>query len=179
MKSKAEIRQNVINLLKNFDIDEKKRQTGEILTDLTQSKIWQKSHKIALYMPMTMEFDLRKLFDSSVKNDKMKKKEILIPKTLSNHQMIFVKYDSADLERSDFGMLEPKNCQEEIPDLIVVPGLAWNEVGFRIGFGGGYYDRYLSHFSGATVSVAYDFQRIDFVNEAHDKAVQQVFTGRK
>ena len=60
-------------------------------------------------------------------------------------------------------------------DLIHVPGVAFNDKGFRVGYGAGYYDRYLADFCGATVSTIYDFQRYSFEEESHDVAVREVF----
>lgn len=91
----------------------------------------------------------------------------------------FAKYDKENLVRSKFGLLEPKSEIAVEPDFILVPGLIWNDEGYRIGFGGGYYDRYLANFEGSTASVLYDFQKMDFEAESHDIAVQELFIGRK
>ena len=115
----------------------------------------EKAKTVALYMPQEFEFDLQPLFEQA-------DKQIVIPKTLADRHMIFVKYDKNDLERTKFGILEPKSKNEVVPDLILVPGLAWNKEGYRIGFGAGYYDRYLASFSGQTVSLCYDFQHRNF-----------------
>ena len=98
---------------------------------------------------------------------------------LPERQMIFAKYDKENLVRSKFGLLEPKSEIAVEPDFILVPGLIWNDEGYRIGFGGGYYDRYLANFEGSTASVLYDFQKMDFEAESHDIAVQELFIGRK
>lgn len=172
MENKVLIRKKNINLLNNFSIDEKKRQTKEILAQLTASSAWKSAQKVALYMATPIEFDLSALFSQS-------DKEILIPKCLPQRKMIFAKYDARHLVRSNFGLMEPDSYEEIIPDLIIVPGLAWNEQGFRVGFGGGYYDRYLANFKGETASVVYDFQNVNFSPEAHDIAVKQVFTTKE
>lgn len=172
MESKAQIRKKVINRLKIFPTIEKKRQTSEIIAALTNSKNWQKAHTVALYMPTSIEFDLAPLFLQAQQENK----KILIPKCLPHRQMIFSTYEENNLECSKFGLLEPKNPHAQTPDFILVPGLAWNKDNYRIGFGGGYYDRYLSNFTGATASVYYDFQAQVFTPDPHDIKVDQVFT---
>ncbi|QSE77026.1 5-formyltetrahydrofolate cyclo-ligase [Lactococcus taiwanensis] len=173
MESKAQIREKVFKKLKIFPTDQKKRQTKQVIAQLTASPAWKKAEKVALYMPMPEEFDLTLLFEEE------QEKTILIPKCLPQRQLMFANYDKNQLQRSTFGLLEPTATEAIEPDLILVPGLAWNTNGYRIGFGGGYYDRYLANFSGQTASVLYDFQRNDFQPEPHDKPVQHMFIGEK
>ena len=171
MESKAQIREKIINKLKKFDSAAKKKQTDSILAQLTDSSAWRNAEKVALYMATPLEFDLSTLFEQT-------DKKILIPKCLPKRQMMFAEYKSDKLKRSSYGLLEPDGLPEEIPDFILVPGLAWNTAGYRIGFGGGYYDRYLASFKGKTASILYDFQMLDFTPENHDIAVQHIFTLR-
>ncbi|XIE68434.1 5-formyltetrahydrofolate cyclo-ligase [Lactococcus garvieae] len=127
MEKKALIRKEMINLLKSFDFADKSHQSQKIITKLLESEQWKSAKTVALYMPQEFEFDLHPLFEQD-------DKQIVIPKTLADRHMIFVKYDKNDLERTKFGILEPKSKNEVVPDLILVPGLAWNKEGYRIGF---------------------------------------------
>lgn len=92
--------------------------------------------------------------------------------------MDFVVYDSQQLVKTSFGLLEPQGNLEVVEasqiDLIHVPGLAFTTKGYRIGYGGGYYDRYLEHFTGHTLSTVYHYQIQDFIPENHDIPVQEV-----
>ncbi|MHA8262889.1 5-formyltetrahydrofolate cyclo-ligase [Lactobacillaceae bacterium Melli_B3] len=78
-------------------------------------------------------------------------------------QMEFVRYDDATkLAESAFGIMEPTNGEvinKAGIDLIIVPGLAFaTDTHDRLGFGGGFYDRYLADFSGDTISLALPIQ---------------------
>lgn len=92
--------------------------------------------------------------------------------------MDFVVYDPQQLVKTSFGLQEPQGNLEVVEasriDLIHVPGLAFTTKGYRIGYGGGYYDRYLEHFSGHTLSTIYPCQVQDFMPENHDIPVQEV-----
>ena len=94
--------------------------------------------------------------------------------------MEFVVYDPKQLAKTSFGLLEPQGDLEVVEpsqiDLIHVPGLAFTTEGYRIGYGGGYYDRYLEHFAGHTMSTIYPCQVQEFNLENHDIPVQEVLT---
>ncbi|MDR0298871.1 MAG: 5-formyltetrahydrofolate cyclo-ligase [Streptococcaceae bacterium] len=176
MKNKAITREEILMKLRNFSVLTKKQQTSEILSAFIRSKKFQRARSIGLYMNTAIEFELKELFVVS----EAAGKKIFVPRTLPDYHMSFVQlempYNSQQLARTEFGILEPKWGEIGIPDLIVVPGLAWNKTGHRIGFGAGYYDRYLASFKGDTVSLAYDFQRVDFEPEIHDVAIKEIFS---
>ncbi|MFD0705080.1 5-formyltetrahydrofolate cyclo-ligase [Alloscardovia venturai] len=107
------------------------------------------------------------------------KKHVVIPRTLPHSDMEFVKYNSAWLSLTHFGVLEPVNGQVFEPhtiDLMIVPALAVNQRGYRIGFGGGYYDRYLKKYTGHTVSLVYNFQHAEFDSDTFDVPIQHLIT---
>jgi len=91
--------------------------------------------------------------------------------------MIFVDYDESRLQKSSFGLMEPIS-EEAVDkteiDLIHVPGVVFISQGFRIGYGGGYYDRYLADFSGASVSTLYQIQLANFKPDLHDVSVKEL-----
>ncbi len=142
MESKAETRKKIINFLIKLSKDDKDSQTKHITSSLVSSDNWKNSEVVGLYMPTTIEFDLVALYKIAEEEGK----KILIPKCLPNRKMIFAPYVTNELKKSKFGIMEPTNLTEVTPDYILVPGLAWNSDGYRIGFGGGYYDRYLKKF---------------------------------
>ena len=133
------------------------------------SDIYQEATIIALFMPMPFEFDMTRLLSDT-------SKRIVIPKTLPQSKMIFTDYDKDTLFLTPFCVRESKSDIPVIPDLIIVPGLAWTEDGYRVGYGGGYYDRYLADFTGETASFVYDFQIISTIERnKFDIPVRHIF----
>jgi len=85
------------------------------------------------------------------------------------------------LEPAGFGLLEPPASAPEIQprafDLVVVPGLAFDRGGYRVGYGAGYYDRFLAETRATRVGLCYAFQMLDRVpSETHDQPVDFVVT---
>ncbi|GFH42302.1 5-formyltetrahydrofolate cyclo-ligase [Lactococcus hodotermopsidis] len=170
MKKKAEIRKKMKISLNSFDLQEKQRQTTLILDQFLTSEVYRNSEIIAAFMPMPFEFDMTRVLADQTK-------QIVIPKTLPNRQMIFTDFDENDLVMTDFGVKEALSNVAVTPDLIIVPGLAWSHDGYRVGFGGGYYDRYLANFKGITVSLVYNFQMVDKMPvDAYDIPIKNIFT---
>lgn len=86
----------------------------------------------------------------------------------------------SDLQPGAYGILEPRagRCTEpDTLDLILVPGIAFDRRGGRIGFGAGYYDKLLQYTQGCKVALAYDFQIVeDTFSQPHDVAMDCIIT---
>ncbi|MDV6377905.1 5-formyltetrahydrofolate cyclo-ligase [Sporosarcina sp. GW1-11] len=111
-------------------------------------------------------------------------KRIAIPKCIAaTREMDFRLIDSFhQTETVYMDLLEPRVdsttsvAPEEI-DLQIVPGVVYSEQGYRIGFGGGYYDRYLVDYPFQKVSLAFERQITDTIEkESHDVPVSYIFT---
>lgn len=86
-----------------------------------------------------------------------------------------------ELVAGKFGIMEPKQTTDRKDfDLIIVPGLAFDESGMRVGRGGGHFDRFLAEASGKKVALTFDFQVVDRIeNEPHDVAVDVIITEKR
>lgn len=113
------------------------RANKQIVQNLTKVLINNNFNIFGLYLPMNGEPDIFKNF---VETGKI----ITLPKIIANN-IIFVEYQPGDLlEQSSFAELkQPQSTQQIIPEIIVMPGLAFSIKGDRLGFGYGNYDKYL------------------------------------
>ena len=171
---KVELRKKILQEMKAIP-REQKQAVNQALTDqFLKHPFYQEAKVIATYLSFPHEFQTQELIEQALKDSK----KVLIPKTYPKGRMDFVVYDPQQLVKTSFGLLEPQGDLEVVDasqiDLIHVPGLAFTTEGYRIGYGGGYYDRYLEHFSGHTLSTVYPCQIRDFSPENHDIPVQEV-----
>lgn len=170
---KKYLRQLILEKLKTHPIALKKQRDEQLLKAIIKTETYQNSQRIATYLAFPHEFATNLLIQQALKD----KKSIYIPKTFSCGKMEFTEYDPKHLIRTKFGLLESNSKSYILKndlDMIHVPGLLFNEDGFRIGYGGGFYDRYLSDFKGATLSSIYSFQLGNFYQSSHDVAVKEL-----
>ena len=170
---KAELRKQVLQEMKAIPREQKQAIDQALTERLLQHPFYQETNTIATYLSFPHEFQTQGLIEQALKDGK----KVLIPKTYPKGRMDFVVYNPQQLVKTSFGLLEPQGDLEVVDasqiDLIHVPGLAFTREGYRIGYGGGYYDRYLKHFPGHTLSTVYPCQIRDFIPEDHDIPVQE------
>ena len=171
---KSELRKQVLQEMKALPREQKQFIDQALTERLLKHPFYQEAKVIASYLSFPHEFQTQELIEQALRDCK----KVLIPKTYPKGRMDFVVYDPQQLVKTSFGLLEPQGDLEVVDasqiDLIHVPGLAFTTEGYRIGYGGGYYDRYLEHFSGHTLSTIYPCQIQDFIPENHDIPVQEV-----
>jgi len=171
---KAELRKKILQEMKTLSQEQKQAMDRDLTERFLQHPFYQEAKVIATYLSFPHEFQTQELIERVLKDGK----KVLIPKTYPKGRMEFVVYDPQQLAKTSFGLLEPQGDLEVVEpsqiDLIHVPGLAFTTEGYRIGYGGGYYDRYLEHFAGHTMSTIYPCQVQEFNSENHDIPVQEV-----
>ena len=162
MQQKIQLRKKYLNLRKNkyFNIDQS---FFLPLINMIRHKFKKKIIKVALYYPSNFELNVLKILDYR----NFSNQEILLPVTDKNNLMNFFSWKKNEvLYVGKFGILEPIKSMPKIPDLILVPILAFDKNKYRLGYGKGFYDRYLNRYLKKfknifTVGIAFSFQRHD------------------
>ena len=171
---KSELRKQVLQEMKAIPQKQKIAVDQALTERFLHHPFYQEAKVIATYLSFPHEFQTQGLIDQAQKDGK----KVLIPKTYPKGRMEFVVYNPQQLKKTSFGLLEPQGDLEVVDtsriDLIHVPGLAFTTDGYRIGYGGGYYDRYLENFAGHSMSTIYPCQIQNFNSEDHDIPVQEV-----
>lgn len=125
--------------------EERERIGKEILRNITCSEVYQKAGTILSYISTGSEADTRELLKRAAADGKT----IAAPKCLPEHRMSFYIIEGThDCREGAYGIPEPEaDCREaELSGeniICIVPGLAFDRAGGRLGYGGGYYDRFL------------------------------------
>ncbi len=139
-----------------------------------------KADTVLLYYAKGSEADLASLADIAWKMGKT----VGYPRCLDRENMEFFKvFDFSDLEKGYFGIMEPKIDAPLCPlenAVCFVPALSFDLDGYRLGYGGGYYDRFLKSFSGCSVGISFEeclAERLP--REEFDKKTDYIITERR
>lgn len=135
--------------------EEVTEQSGRIIAQLERMSAFQEAKTVLLYYPIHNEVDMRPLLDKYAGQ-----KTFLFPVT-HRHSMEVRPYDGEDMMRKGrYGVPEPQTeTYHGAIDLIIVPGVVFDQHCHRIGRGGGYYDRFLlKHPQSKKIGVCYSFQ---------------------
>lgn len=168
------LRSETIAAMKGLPQSVKAEADSQLTQRFIQLSAFQEAQTLATYLSMGHEFSTASLIQAALQDGK----RVCVPRTYPQGRMEFVEYDPEILEKTRFGLLEPNEQGKVVDkseiDLIHVPGVVFQSEGYRIGYGAGYYDRYLADYSGKTVSTIYSIQEGEFQPDSFDIAVQEV-----
>lgn len=161
---KDQLRDKITNKLKSLTDEQRITIAKDLSTKLTESPLWEEADVIGITLSHELEWDtyqiIKKAWDQG--------KSVAVPKCIhKTKQMNFYKIESYDQVKEGYaGILEPVPEMTELwekdkIEMLVVPGRVFDKDGYRIGFGGGYYDRFLKDFDNPTVSLLWEEQIVE------------------
>ncbi len=171
---KKELRLHIKTLKKQHSKDELKRQSELILEKLENHKSFIEAKTVMLYSSLPDEVQTHD-FLAKWRNEK----KIILPTVVGDDIIPVELTKDTDFAIGDFNILEPQNeAYTGTYDLIVVPGVAFDKNGNRLGRGKGYYDRFLcKHLEVKRIGICFDFQFVDEVpTEDNDIKMHEVLT---
>ncbi|MBX7256796.1 MAG: 5-formyltetrahydrofolate cyclo-ligase [Candidatus Hydrogenedentes bacterium] len=139
---------------------------------LLQPEFWA-APMLLTYVSIDNEVDTRALITSALAEGR----RVAVPRLGTPGAMDWVEISSLEsLTEGKYGIPEPVRTlpatRVSRDSIVLVPGVAFSPSGHRIGFGGGYFDRFLSEFGGVSIGLAYDFLVMDSLPTApHDRRV--------
>ncbi len=183
--NKKELRKKILQHRNALTLDEVIHTSRKIITKLMDTSWYKEAKVIMSYIDFRNEVMTREFIDSAIQDGK----RIVIPiADVTSKTLILSELgDMEELCKGNYGILEPKKeyirkIDIDLLNLILVPGAVFDMRGYRIGYGGGYYDRLLEKIAHntKTIGLAYDFQIIKRVPEdSFDKSVDKIITEKR
>ena len=177
--------QRKISIKKRATLKDKNSNASKTLQDHLNGLINFQNYKIvASFISFKSEISTQFLNEFLLNNGKI----LCLPIIKNNSETLnFIEYNlKTKLVSGKFGIMQPSNLSKEFfPEIILTPCLAFDENGFRLGYGGGYYDKTFSYLKTRkhkfiSIAVAFDDQKIDeLVHDKYDQKIDYILTEKK
>ncbi|GEK91952.1 5-formyltetrahydrofolate cyclo-ligase [Alkalibacterium kapii] len=177
---KNELRKGMLVSLEKIGMIERKKTEKAMQENLFASSLWKNAEMIGITLSTGNEWDTKAIIEKAW----VEGKRVCVPKSIhASRALHFYEITSfKQLEKGYYNLIEPivnktKRVEAIGIDLMIVPGLIFTRKGYRIGFGGGFYDRFLKDFPHTTVSLLHSNQLVEsFPVESFDIPVQYLIT---
>lgn len=179
-EAKRALRQQVGAALKRLGPAERAAASAQARARLAAQPLWQKAESVLFFAPLPEELDLWPLLTDALSA----RKHVALPRFVAatrTYEVCPIQDLDRDLQVGHFGIREPNGHCGRLSsnrlDLILVPGVAFDSHGQRLGRGKGYYDQLLRTLRGTTCGVGFDQQVVDSIPvEPHDVRLDRVLT---
>ena len=155
---KAALRREIREKKRAMSPEEMESRSARLGELFVQTEAYRKAKTIYGYMPYNQEVRTIPIMEKALRDGK----KIAVPKVYGDTMRFIYLDDLTQVEKSDMGIPEPvadEPVAEDKTALVLMPGLAFDEAGHRIGYGGGFYDKFLvAEPNHPTVALCYDFQ---------------------
>ena len=181
-QTKAEVRTLALALRDEMPMQERMRCSEKIVKNLTEHTCYRETQALLAYVSFRSEVDTISLIEQAFADGKA----VFVPRVAGREMDFFRIQGLCDLEEGYHGILEPRDHITEVYNsligkaLMCMPGAAFDRAHHRIGYGGGYYDRYLSGQAKDTIctaALAYDCQILQEIPwDSHDICPRWIVT---
>ena len=157
METKKEMRKRIIEMRSRLPEQYRALKSRQICSSILSSEIYRDSGSVYGYVPFHDEVDIWPVLMNALKDGK----KIAVPRICGDDMEFFYISGQEDLEDGFKGIREPKSCTEKAEakmPLIIAPGVAFTKEGFRMGYGKGFYDKYLSTHPAYAYGVCFEEQ---------------------
>lgn len=176
--NKAELRAAIRAKKRAMTPEQIQRASRELGEKFAASELYRQARTIYGYLPYNQEVRTVPMLERALRDGK----QVAVPKVYGETMRFILMTDLTAVEKSDMGIPEPVADGPVADDkqaVVLMPGLAFTAEGDRMGYGGGFYDKFLAaEPNHPTVALCYDFQLLDSLpTEQYDIPVDLVLTG--
>ncbi len=173
--NKVELRKKLKEKISKFSSLNLKKKSLTLNKMIINSIEFQHANTVFCYISFDNEIDTFYILKYCLKHNKV----LSVPVIKDNKMFPAVISNLENFKKNKYGILEPKDYKiiniKKI-DLVIVPALGYNPLGYRIGYGGGYYDCFLKNFNGVSFGmVLKSFLIKNIIPEKHDLPVKKIF----
>jgi 5-formyltetrahydrofolate cyclo-ligase len=162
VEEKGKLRKEILAKLRSQGKTERAVKSDKIRRRLLKENCFKSAESVMFYVSKPYEVDTARMIEEALK----KGKRVIVPVTNPKEKELIpseIKYPKTDLKKGPFGILEPKKkCMKTVSikdiDMVVVPGIAFDKEGNRIGHGQGYFDRFLRNLPKKTPTIGLAFK---------------------
>ena len=175
--SKQDLRAAVRSRKKELAPEDIARRSETLCRMVLDTDAYKAADTVYGYLPFNQEVDLTLLLKQALADGK----QVALPKCYGKEMRFILISDLSNVQKSAFGAPEPIEDTPIARDpqaLVILPGLVFDPRGYRIGYGGGYYDRFLAEEPNhPTIGLCFDFQLVPLLEpESHDIPAQTLFS---
>lgn len=178
---KSKIREEMKNNRRNMTVEEVLLKSEQAQNLFLQSRQYNTAKSVMVYIPLGNEVNTSKIIEDAFKSGK----NVLVPVTDSETYEISAYQITKDteFEKGTFSVNEPKEkvfFDKNNIDVVLVPGIAFDRLGGRVGFGKGCYDKFLKGTKAVKIGFCYDFQLIDRIETSEtDISMDYIITEKE
>jgi 5-formyltetrahydrofolate cyclo-ligase len=155
---KKQIRKEALSRRNQLSTEQVEYASEKICSRLVETALYAQADKLALYVPIKNEVNVMLMIEKALRAGK----DIYLPRVTGDNMNFYHYEKDVPFVIGKYNIPEPASHEVLVPDertLVVMPGAAFSKKCDRIGYGGGYYDRYLETYNMVKkVAVAYEFQ---------------------
>lgn len=175
--NKSELRKQIREKKTATDADAFARMSQSVCRSVVETRMWKDAKVVLLYMSLADEVDTKMLREIAISEGKT----VLLPTCVGDDLVLRIYEGENRMKAGAYGIMEPTGSVYEEDrygdiDLAIIPGMAFDKDGGRLGRGRGFYDRLLPKLGGCRkMGICWDFQLVDNVpKEEHDVAMDLI-----
>jgi len=177
---KATIRRDILTARRQFPAREREKASRQIQLHLLEWPFFQNAQVVHIFVNQSYEVETTAIIHVCWKMEKTVVVPYLVPQSNILGHSILSEFEQLQTKKFDLREPRPETRQSvdlKTIDLVIVPGVAFDKIGRRLGYGKGYYDRFLSQINGFFLGLTFQFQIVPMLPQSpHDISMDSILT---